>query len=146
MLTGCDDVTSLGVNFCETKWRIWSGFSNRSEISQGEMKASRLVYFERENLASVRASVGISMCYLFKLQVKNPQVIYMKAHGNRIIILLFKCKQNTLWPARKNPWSSKVLLHRESSTWGTNVLMEISTWCCDSAPGLTAIMQLSCWS
>lgn len=58
MLTGCDDVTSLAMNFCETKRRIWSGFSNRSEISQREMKASRLVYSEGENLASVVDSVG----------------------------------------------------------------------------------------
>lgn len=58
MLTGGDDVTSLGVNFCETKRRIWSGFSNRGEISQREMRTSRLVCAEVENLASVLDSVG----------------------------------------------------------------------------------------
>jgi len=57
VLTGCDDVASLGVNFCEMKRRIWSGFSNRSEISQRKIKASRLVYSGGENLALVLDSV-----------------------------------------------------------------------------------------
>lgn len=98
MLTGCDDVTSLGVNFCETRRKIWSGFSNRSEISQKGMKVSRLVYSEGENLAPLLDRRGwgfeketiymkFSICSLFWLQ-SNPKKLYMcKAHGNRIIIL-----------------------------------------------------------
>lgn len=41
-----------------------------------------------------------------------------------------------LWPAKKNPQSSKACLNNESSTWGTEVFKEMHTWGCDSVVGL----------